>query len=56
MAAQEDIRKYLEPVMFWINRQLADKKKTAEEKKKLTLFGEFIKEQLPNENSRYTAR
>ncbi len=56
MSAQAEIKKYLEPVLAWISRQLADSKKAEVEKKKLILFREFVKEQLPNENSRSTAR
>ena len=56
MSAQNEIKKYLEPVLLWLGRHLNDQGKTQAEKKKLVLFREFVKEQLPNENSHPTTR
>ncbi len=56
MAAQEEIRKYLDPALSWLNRQLANPKISILQKKKLILFREFIMEQMPNENSRHSTR
>ncbi len=56
MSAEKEIKRYLEPVLSWIGRHLNDPKMTKEEKKKLVLLREFVREQLPHENSRSTTR
>ena len=56
MSSKDEIKKYLEPVLVWINRQLGEVNKSAADKKKLILFREFVKEQLPSENPHTATR
>lgn len=56
MSVETELRKYIAPALLWIARHLDDPQKNKDEKKKLILFREFIKEQLPNENSHSSAR
>ena len=56
MSTQEAVKKYLEPVIEWVNRQLSVAKTNTDEKKRLILFREFVKEQMPNENTHSSAR
>lgn len=51
-----ELEKYLKPALQWLDRRLADQKMKDDEKKKLVLLREFIKEQLPHENIDRPAR
>ncbi len=53
---ESELEKYLKPVVILIDEKLSDQNLKYEEKKKLMMLREFVKEQLPNENSDHTAR